>query len=258
MEYLTPLTKYATPEVMVVLAALVATWIGWKACAKGCGLLGSIAAKAGYLGLAAALLFICGIGGTGLGLGELVCRWTNTTSPTKEKGMDDATLTALADKCHDKEMATLILDYAKNRDGQNKNEDLGILTRLVEKQMDDKSSTKDDRDANSKTLVTFMEYLKSREGKSKNGSATPVAYRDALALNDVPNETSHTSLGELSSFLIGGKPSDQPVAQVDPKSNKDSLFSIPFSMCLLGLGIGSTLSGICCHRLRKKSATTTV
>jgi hypothetical protein len=238
------LGKYATPEVLTVLGALAAAVIGYKVCGKCFNTLSGLAQKTGILGLAAAILFVTGVGGAGLGAGELLCRVTNGPSTPAKKGLSDNDLAKLAEKCHDRDMAILLLDYAKARDGQDENEDVRILTALVTKQLDNKATlSKEDREANSKTLTAFMTYLKDRRTKRPE---VPVAYRDTFTCSDDGTFTGLTDRGE------------QTVAKAEVKEyvNKDSLFSIPISLCIMGLGVASSIAGVVCFRLKKQGSTT--
>jgi hypothetical protein len=237
-EILQQLSKYATPEVITVFGALLVAGLGWKAAQKSAGLLGSVAQKAGFLGVTAAILFMTGVGSTGLGVGELVCRVTNSPSNPKDKGINDEKLLQLAEKCHDKDMAKLLMDYARVRDGDTGNEDVRVLTSLIERQMTN-CSTEKDREANAKSLNTFIEYLSARE-RNKNGTATAVLNKESLV-----------SL----TTTVPGEPTIQPKEHPSlfaKLTNNDSLLSIPWAVGLIGLGIGGIFCGVVCHRVNKK------
>lgn len=231
------LSKFATPEVITVFGALAFAWVGWKATSKmaslGGSLVGSLAQKAGFLGVTAAILFITGLGTTGVGVGELVCRATNSPSASKDKGVPDVTLTALAEKCHDNEMAKLILDYARVRDGDVGSEDVRILQRLIEKQMG-QTKNDQDREANAKTLTVFIDYLSKRE--SNRGK------------EDKADKYTNTSFVSTT----GEEPKKGILPAIQAAfTNRDSVLSLPWSIGLIGLGLASSISGVVCHRVSR-------
>ena len=176
----------------------------------------------------------------GLGLGELVCRWNAAPARPDKTGMDNQTLLTLAEKCHDKDMAQMLIDYSRVRDGDNKSEDLRIITKMVEKQIaqGDKHSEKE-REANTKMLASLLDYLKARELAKTTGKGDLTT---ALVYND--GDTTPVS------FDKRGQPTH---SVVQPTENKDSLLSIPFSLGLIGLGLGASSCGVCCYRLKRRS-----
>lgn len=233
MDIGTTISKYLTPEVLTVLAVLICAALGWRVTKGGLNLIGALATRAGFVGMTAAILFIGGIGSTGLGVGEIVCRISNAETTPKDKGIRDADLLKLAEKCQDKETAKILLEYARVRDGDKANEDVRILSVMVDKQVANNG------DKDNKALVAFIDYLKAKEQTKQ----TRTRLRDTLVSTN----------GEDSTFP------DESVAKVETKviPNKDSMVSIPTSLAMIGLGIGSTLCGLCVFRLRKESATET-
>lgn len=234
IQILSTVGKYATPEVITVFGALLTAWVGWKVAAKSIGLIGAFAQKASFVGLTAAVLFVAGLGGAGVGTGELVARITNSPSKAEKTGLSDEKLLQLAKDCHNTDTAKLITDYARARDGQG-NEDVQILAKLVEKQMTDRSNF--DKDGNNTALVAFLEYLKAKE---VNKSA-----KTKLDNTLVQTVSLTTTDGTVPVSL------DNPPSLAEPQAkNKDSLLSIPVSLGLIGCGIASCICGICCWNRR--------
>lgn len=228
--------RFATPEVFTVIGALLTAWIGWKVTSKTIGLFGALAQKASFLGLTAAILFITGIGTTGLGIGELAARWGASPSKPDKLGMNDSMLTVLTEKCHDKEMAKLILDYTRLRDADPKAEEMRTVTQLIERNMGAGLGEKE-REANARALSSFMDYLKVREENKSPQKGVMVA--------STSNDTS--LLANIKSLPETNAPTT-PV-----KENKDSLLTIPISLSLVGMGIGAAICGICCFNLRRRT-----
>jgi hypothetical protein len=241
-ETLNVIGKYATPEVLTVMTGVAAAWIGWKVAAKSFGLLGAIAQRASFLGLTAAVLFITGLGTTGVGTGEVVARVSNgggDTPKVEKVGMSDENLAKLIDKCHDKEMVKLVLDYSRTRDGISSGEETQILAKLVEKQMADRSNF--DKDGTNTALVAFVEYLRAKE-QNKTGVAPAPA-------KTVKVSTATAGTGELideAKALIG----DQPVVAENPNSR----MSLPTSLGMIGIGIAASIAGIVAWNRRIKVA----
>lgn len=222
------LSGYCTKEVLTLAACIAAVFAGWKACSKGAGLFSAISQKFSILAALPAVLFISGIGEAGLGVGELATRYANRTVVTSasQKGLPDTSLAALAEKCQDKTMAKIILDYAKTRDGHDQNYDVNIITGLLERQFNDKGvllANKDTHDAYVKLVRDFMVYMKERREEA------------------------------AKTVTIG---TEEPVvAAIQPTPNADSLMSMPWAFALLGLGVGSTLCGISMHRANREKKT---
>lgn len=233
LQVISAIGRYATPEVLTVLGALGCLALGWKITLGSLNMIARLASKAGVLGVTAAMLVIGGVGGTGLGIGELVCRFTNSEPTPKAKGVDNSTLLTMAEKCKDsKEMADLLLKYAERRDTNGEINDAALAQIVLTK------TTADNKEA----VAAFINYLKSKRDRHLTGSTgTLVASRD----NTIP--VSFTS----DEFEVSDK---SKTTTPTVKENKDSLMSIPASLAFIGLGIGSVICGAACYRGRKSVA----
>lgn len=210
------LMKFVTPEVITVFGALAAAWAGWKIAAKGIGLVGALAQRVSFVGMVAAILFMSGIGITGVGAGDVASRM----SSSETKGMSNNDLLNLASRCNDKEIFKSITEYARVRDG-DKTENDRILAALVEK-----SQQSGDKD--NKALVAYMEYLKSKE--NTNARKTEVASL-VFANTEIPAD----------------------VVEVK-KEPKQTMFSLPVSFGMIGVGIASAICGISFWRRKSGNA----
>jgi hypothetical protein len=227
-EIMSTMAKFATPEVGAVFGALAAAWIGWKLTAKGIGLVGLLAQRASFLGMAAAVLFVSGVGTAGLGTGEIASRITNRSSTPDPVGMSDDTLVKLSEKCHDKELAKLITEYARDRDGA-KNEDTRILAALVEKAQ----GRTGDGDKDSKALIAYMEYMKAKEQVKLHKAEV------------------NTALVLSTTGIVANNP--EVAAAKEEVKNKDSLMSMPTSFTLMGIGLALSICGIACWNMKKST-----
>jgi hypothetical protein len=232
MEYITPilsgLAKLCTPEVGTVIGGVLAILTGWKIATKTKDTLTLISAKVGFATVLAALLLIGGTGASGVGIGELVCRYTNTPSAPRDPGLDNKTLLTLAEKSTSNETTNILLDYARNRDGDAKAEDIRILARMTEKLMSQTNST----DQSQKALTAFFEYVKARHTSSNKTDGLRVALFNEIGEEEFPV----ASVGDTKS-------------QIKPE-NKDTLLSLPWSFAVIFSGIGSILCGVVCWKRR--------
>ena len=109
------LSQYATKEVLTVIGVLATAWMGWKVAAKSLGFVSSIAKKASFMGLAATVMLIGGLGTTGLGIGEL---WSRP-EPVKQTNValsNDDLLRIIRNESSNPEVIKTVLEYAKQRD----------------------------------------------------------------------------------------------------------------------------------------------
>lgn len=224
----TTFSQYATPEVLTVFGALFAVFIGYKVTAKTVGLVAGIAKNFSFLGLTAAVLFMAGLGSTGIGVGELVGRYNDSPSNTDQRvGVSDADLVKLAGTTQDKDITKTILDYANTRDGKNKRNghDIERLAALIEK------TTPDNKEA----VVALINYMKAKEERKSLDAATTVA---------------STTL--LTSTLSDSKDRDQP-GIAPTGGGRNSAISLQTAFMLILAGFGGVATGITAYRWRKNN-----
>lgn len=228
---LSAIGRYATPEVFTVVGGLTAAWIGWKVTAKGLGLVSSIAQKASFLGLAAAVLFVGGLGSIGLGTGEMITRMPAKQAVAQNPGMFDSNLLALAKDAKDPSTANMILEYARQRDGVGQNEDYRLLVSMAKNQIEKSNGNVDDQENQQKILLALIELAKSRP------------QNETMSLQK-RSESMTANFAGYSKTNYDGSP------VIEDK--KESIVPIPFSMSLVGIGFGLTICGIVCNQRRKK------
>lgn len=230
------LGRFATPEVITVFGSLAVAWVGWKLAGKSFSLIGAlasaVASRASFAGLTAAILFITGGGGFGIGTGEVVARISDSPSKPDKTGMTDDNLIKLAEKCHDKELVKLVTDYARVRDGDRTTEDARILAVLVERAQ----GRDGNGDRENKALIAYMEYLKARETtKTKRADvSTALVLSTTGVVADVPE-------GER---LI----EDAKTKGAEPPKASASRMNLPTSLGLMGGGLALLICGVCCYK----------
>ena len=231
---LTTISRFATPEVFTVVGGLTAAWIGWKIAAKGIGLISIVAQKASFLGLAAAVLFVSGLGSMGLGTGELISRMPEKAPATAKTGMYDANLLTLAKEAKDPQTASMILEYARHRDGVgSQNEDYRLLINMVQKQLEKTTNTSEDQEHAHKMLTSLIELAKIRKPE---GETMTLEKRSDLTTANFAGY--HVSKTNYDGSTIEEK--------------QESVMQIPFSVSLIGTGFGLAVCGVICNNRRKK------
>jgi hypothetical protein len=211
-------SQLCTKEVGIVFGCIVTAWAGWRTVAWGWGVTSAILQKFSFLGLTAALLFIVGAGTTGLSSGEFVARiFSGPNETTTKNALTNRDLVYLAEKAQTPEMAKIVIDYAKLLD-QNQNTTTINSHRLAALA---ESSNANNREA----VVALVDYLKAKELGNQSRSTSDNGYM-------------------LASYTTNYEPT---------KTNKDSLMSIPYSLSMLGIGIGIivTAVGVNSHRLQR-------
>lgn len=112
------LQQFATKEVLTVIGGLVTAWVGWKAASKSLGFVSGIAKKATFMGLAAATMFMVGLGATGLGIGELQTRPESGPVAKKVGLSNDDLLKIVRNEHPNPDIVKAVLEYAKDRDNK--------------------------------------------------------------------------------------------------------------------------------------------
>lgn len=247
MDIVSGIAKYATPEVLTVVGALFTAWIGWKAASKSMGLVGGFIQKCSFLGLTAAVLFVAGLGSTGVGMGEVVARISDSPSKERDVGITDDNLIKMAEKCNDKELAKVYLAYAQQRDAKNKGRtstaaDTERLAQLVEK------ATPENREA----VVALIKLMQAREERENGQKTATTTSTDAALVSTTllttgidsppPEKTAKASF------------SFSPFTRTDPVTGeKNSIFSLQTALGMIFCGLASAACGIVLYR--RKSAT---
>jgi len=204
------LSQYATTEVITVLAALATAWAGWKVASKSFGVVKNFTQKASFMGLAAAVMLVSGLGVGGLGLGEIMSRGTDGS----QKGITNSQLESLvANGEVTQEELTTILAYVNHRDSQNglSNEE---IMQLVQK-------------TDGEQLKAILAYISSRDGtSSRPAKPLMVAYDGSPFGSDE------------------GSPYKIESAEGASVQNGESMMTLPYAYALALMGVGLSLGGI--------------
>lgn len=228
------IAKFCTAEVMQLIGLLVAgiaSYIVTNRVKRG---VADARDRLGYATLWAGVLLLGGVGASGLGFGELVCRYTHTPAKEKQKGFDNSTLVTLIDKTADKpEMLRVLMDYVNQRDGIPVSADVTNVAKLVEKSMTDEKAK------DNKALVAFIDYLKARE----KGVASKKELKSILVAQ-LGEENVPESLNDDAEF-VGTTIAGQPKIQ-----NNDTMVTMPVAWGLIFAGIASMVCGTTCWRNR--------
>ena len=248
MDIVSGLAKYATPEVLTVVGALFTAWIGWKAASKGMGLVGGFIQKCSFLGLTAAVLFVAGLGSTGVGMGEVVARISDSPKSDRDVGITDENLIKMAEKCHDKEVAKVYLAYAQQRDAKNKGKssnaaDTERLAQLIEK------TTHENKDA----VVALIKLMQAREERENGGKPSPIlAEQSTLVSTALISTDAPPAETRKASFTLN------PFTRTDPVTGeRNSIFSLQTAIGMIFCGLASATCGIVLYRRKSANPTTT-
>lgn len=224
------IAKFCTAEVFQLIGICIAAIVGWRVTNKVKTGFASASERLGYSTLVATLMIIAGVGSTGLGFGELVCRYTNSPSSPHVKGINNKELIVIADKCKDNpELVRTMLDYANVRDGIPPATDVAMLAKIVEKNPDNKS------------LVAFLGYMRARE----QGIACKKEFREAVAANfgDEP----------LPAFLSNDAEFTSKITNTSVQ-NSDTLVTMPVAWTMICAGLATMFCGITCWKNRANLA----
>lgn len=225
------LSRYATPEVLTVFGTLAVAALGYKVShvllSKSIGIVGSIAQKVGIAGVIATLFAVAGLGGAGVGFGDLVARWS-ATPRVHSVGVENAALATMIEKCPNPEMVRTVLEYARNRDG-DRDDGTRILGDIITK-------TQAGEKADPKVLTAYMEYLKAREENRRysfNGDP-----KDALVYNGT------APIGLKTTPAVSHESAKQPAEERSP-------LTIPIDFGMLLGGLATTACGIAVWKSKK-------
>lgn len=241
------LSKYMTTEVITVLGAMFAVWLGYRITGKVWSGARALAERCTFLGLTAAVLVMLGVGSTGVGVGEIVARITD--SPTEEKidiGMKDDALLAMAEKCQDKEVAKEILQYAKQRDEQKhnvskaKSTDIERLTLLVAESKAD----------NKEAILALIKLMQAREDRLATQKISSDSLDSAYVLS-----LDRSNKAVPFDDAISEKSAVENNITANPQPASNSFIPLQVALGLITLGFGSTAVGVTLFR-RKKETTT--
>jgi hypothetical protein len=220
--------KYATPEVMTVFGALATAWIGWKVMAKGIGLVSMLSQKLSFMAMVSFFLVVSGFGTMGLGGGELLSRMFHYWGTEVKSSMSNADLKELAKDSKDQSTADLVLGYAVQRDLSLNRNEFGAIYHLAQKEMLTKG-TPAEKEQSAKILLALVDLAKSQQKDSR-----PQEQLVSLDKGFLP------SVRSSYDFI-----NETPIATAAPElKNKDTLLSMPFSFCLLGIGAALAVCGV--------------
>lgn len=179
--------KLVTPELVTVVGALVTAWIGWKAAAKSFGLVSGLLQKTSFLGIVSIVLFIGGLGTTGVGIGE-IASISNSSEKAVKKGIPDSTLYHMIQNCSNEKSIKLAIEYAKVRDGDMTESDRAVVE--IIKEMKEKG-----KDVDNKVMIAFIEYLKTKDAQYLN-QTTPISYsQENFEFHPQANLTNKNQIG---------------------------------------------------------------
>jgi hypothetical protein len=230
------INSIVNPSTVNVALAIGAAFIGWKLCAKTMGFVSAFAQRASFLGLTAGVLIVSGLGSFGVGTGELVSRVSSTTSKPSKQGLTDENILKLVEKCHDRDMAEVVIEYARSRDGDRDEGERALATLVKNAQGKDGTGDKDH-----KALVSYIEYLKARENNKPH---------------DIKIKKNDTNLVMNVSGPVGDNFDNETLnAAPNTKQDKDSLMPIPLSLGLMGLGVALAVCGGLCYKSKVRSET---
>ncbi len=227
---LTLISRYATPEVITVFGAIFTAWLGWKVAAKGIGLVSGMAQKVSFLGLTAAILAITGLGGMGVGFGELASH--RAEKQTKiETNVENEMLVKIAEKSQTPEIAAEILDYARDRDSKISDPQLMATIRMV-KQINHQAMNDKEFESNNRLMIAFLEYLKA----TKNAEQKLVTLNRGVSFQQ--ND-------------FGSPVTLDPPEILEKVPLKSSMMSYSQAYALIGIGFGAFVCAIVCHNRRQ-------
>jgi hypothetical protein len=226
----TAINSIVNPSTVNVVLYILAAYVGWKACSKTIGFASAFAQKASFLGLTAGVLMVSGLGSFGFGTGELVNRVSSTPSKPSKQGLTDENLLKLAEKCHDQDTAKVLLEYARTRDG-----DIDQGERVLAELVKNAQGKDGAGDRDNKALITYMEYLKTRE------------------VNKPRDKKNDINLVMNGNGPVGENLDIESIVNGSTKSDKDSLMPIPVSLGLMGLGVALALCGGMCWKSKNRA-----
>jgi hypothetical protein len=196
------ITPFLTKEVVTVIAAIGVAWIGWKAACKGTQLASGFASKASFAGLTAASLLFVGMGGVGVGVGELASRTGGEADALQPEQVQFT----------NKELMKLAQDTDMN---QSVLEEVLKYTTARDTAARERSTQKVDADGNLWVLAT-PEYDFESQGVIQTSYSPP---KLPTKPQDLPFE----------------------VAEVDAMKNEESIMSTPMAVGSIFLGVASVI-----------------
>lgn len=162
------LSKFCTKETVTVVAALATAWLGFKAAAKGYGIVSNLATRVSFIGLTATVMFIMGLCGAGVGVGELAGRWNSTPQKTDVEGLSDEQLITLAGKVDNASLAETILQYAKVRDSGGEIKAQTVANMVAQTNAENKEA-----------VLEFLKLLNNTERKPISARETGIHFTSA-------------------------------------------------------------------------------
>lgn len=210
------------------------------------GLVGGLIQKCSFLGLTAAVLFVAGLGSTGVGMGEVVARISDSPKSERDVGITDENLIKMAEKCNDKEVAKVYLAYAQQRDAKNKGKvssaaDTERLAQIVEK------ATPENKDA----VVALIKLIQAREERESGKAISTTLTPTEAALVSTTFISNETPAPETKKFNFN------PLTRTDPVTGeRNSIFSLQTALGMIFCGLASAVCGVVLYR-RKPTASPT-
>lgn len=243
------MSQYATPEVMTVVAAAFVLFLGWKIAGGVLGTIGSFTRKMSFAGLSSGLLVLAGLGGMGLGVGELGTRWEVPQSDTLSNGVPHVGFTneelmelSTAENLND-DFARLALEYARTRDGH-----IGELSETEVLKLMAANADKPE------TISAITELWNARHSRLDEQYArltevpepAPVVNEKPTYAPTVKESPSQLALYEAAGLLPEDGESDFDIIAVEEAEvgNPDSMMSLPMAFLALLMGAGSTIAGV--------------
>lgn len=201
------LANYATKEVFTVFGTLLIAWLGWKASAKTIGLVGSIAKKASFTGLATAFLVTCGLGAAGYGVGELKTQ----ASDQNDHRFTNEQLLKLSERGAE---IGQILEYSQSQNTSNKKPE---SLETVASPSDRRFVSLDPKKAeilNKGTLENESGYVVVLNEKQKEGVLMTRPFASATAWTGFA--MAFVGIAGFVCRMLGINPTDEPVKNMNP------------------------------------------